>query len=178
MAASRPVRIPRGPPRADSAPAARSAALPASFVRNGAGLAQARRLALVYVLALAALYLTFALLARRTSPSGGPGTEADLALFGAVAVVLAVGGAVFCLATAPRGVARTDGALVVYGPFGGRRAFPDGPGLSVRVTRRFPAGLLSAAPTEGVEIASGRLRRVYVLEHGLVEERLPTPVGR
>jgi len=175
--APRPIRIPRVGPPPDAPPETRSVR-PRSFVRNGAGLSRARRLALVYVLALAAMYLAFAVLARAGTSTGASGTEGDLALFGVVAVVLAVGGAVYSLASAPRGIAQEPGAIVVYGPFGGRRRFPEGPALSVRVTRRFPAGPFSAAPTEGVEIASGRLRRTYVLEQGLLEERLPVPAAR
>jgi hypothetical protein len=53
-------------------------------------------------------------------------------------------------------------------PLGMRRRFPTGPGLSVRVVRRYPAGLLSSAAVESVEIASGGRRRTYLIEAGLV----------
>lgn len=153
---------PRGPP-----------ATPTTYARNGAGIERARRLAILYVVALAALYLAFAEVTRSTSGAAGAGARDDLTLFGLVAIALALGGALVSLASAPRGIETVPGGLVVHGAFGGRRRFPDTGTLSIRVIRQFPSGLLSTAPVVGVEFSAGRLRRTYVLERGLVAERIP-----
>lgn len=127
---------------------------------------RARRLTLIYVVALAALYLGFSILARGTAGGGSAGSAGDLRLFGAVALVLAFAGAFLTLGSAPSAVELGDGPIVIVGAYGTRRTFRRGPELSVRVVRRYPAGWLSPGPVESTEIVSGGVRRTYLLDAG------------
>jgi hypothetical protein len=144
---------------------------------NRAGTQRARRLAITYVVALAVIFAGIDALARSAPSAGSVGVGQDLELFATVALVLAIVGVVVSLSSAPLAVERTGGETIVHGVFGYRRRFPEGPGLTVRVLRRYPAGLLSSAPVESVEIATKGVRRTYLLEEGLLPEQYGHPPG-
>lgn len=175
MAASPPrrVRLARAGRPAEAAPSAPPAGVASETPRrlpNRSATRRARRLAFLYIAGLAVLYLAFALLARASPGGHSTGTSDDLAWFGAIAFAFALGGAVLTLLSAPSAFELTDGATVVVSPFGTRRTFPTGPGLSVRVVRRFPPGLLSEEPVEVVELAWRGVRRTYHVDAGVFAE--------
>ncbi|MGP8077910.1 MAG: hypothetical protein ACLQD8_02865 [Thermoplasmata archaeon] len=146
---------------------------PRRIVPNRAATQRARRLTALYVVILAALYAGFALLARGSA--GGPpsGTTQDLELFGLVALVFALAGAILTLLSAPAALELSPTATVVVSPLGSRRTFRTGPGHSVRIVRKFPAGILSSEPVESVEIASGGGRRTYLVDAGILSPAGP-----
>jgi len=148
---------------------------PVRLLRNRAGTQRARRIAVAYIVAIALVFLALGLLARTAPAAGTSGAGQDLELAGGVALALAVLGALVSLTSAPVAVERTGGETIVHGLFGYRRRFREGPGFSVRVVRRFPAGLLSVEEVESVELASKGVRRTYLLEVGLVPETVPAP---
>lgn len=150
-----------------------TAGVGARRVENRAATARARRITLLFVVVLAALYLAFALLSRSSAAGGSPGAATDLALFGVVALAVALAGALLTLLSAPAAVEITPTATVVQSVFRARYAFPHGPGYSVRIVRRFPAGPMSPEPIEVVEIGAGPVRRTYWLDAGTLAETGP-----
>jgi len=141
---------------------------------NRAGTQRARRLALTYLLGLAAIFGLFWGLSRGSSVGGTAGATSDLALFGELAVAIGAIGAFLSLISAPATIERAPEGLVVHGLLGYRRTFGEEVGLSIRVLRRYPAGWFSAEPVESVEIASRGVRRTYLVEAGLLPEQRPT----
>ncbi|MGB6500607.1 MAG: hypothetical protein WBG19_04305 [Thermoplasmata archaeon] len=137
---------------------------------NRAATQRVRRLSMFYLVVLAALYLGFALLARNSAGGATAGTAQDLELFGGVAFAFALGGVILTLLSAPVALEATPTMTVLVSPFGTRRAFPSGPNLSIRVVRRYPAGLLAGEPVESVEIASQGVRRTYLIDAAVIAD--------
>lgn len=135
---------------------------------NRAGTQRAFRLALVYLSALAGLYLL--LLAFDLSTPGGrsPGSAGGLALFSLIAAALALGGTLFSLTAAPRAVEVRRGSIVVVGRWKRRRTWTPRSAISVRVLRHYPEGPLSRAAVDSVEVGvPGRPPRTYLVESGI-----------
>jgi len=128
---------------------------------------------MIYVVVLAVLYLGLALLAREAPGGASGGASSDLTVFGEVAFVVAIVGAVLTLGSAPSAVEVGPGATVVIGAFGNRRRYEAGPHLSVRVVRRLPAGFLAEGVVESVEVADGARRRTYLVDEGLLRPTAP-----
>ncbi len=189
MATPRPVRIARtpGPARvvrvaATPGPAAtpappESEAPVAARLDNRPALARARRIAAIYLVALAAMYLGFLALELRAPGLGGSLANEGLLVFSGAALALAVGGLFVTLGPVPRSVVVTPTAVVVVEWTGRRREFPSLADLRVDVVRRYPAGLLSSVPVEAVELTGGRRRRTYQVTEGLLPEHRPAPSG-
>ena len=173
MSGGRVVRIAKGPAAASSAPLPDRSEL-SVWHPNRAGTQRAVRLTLLYVVFLAVLYGVFLGL-DRTAPGGGSaGASAGLWGFSLVALVLGVGGALFALSQAPRGVEVGPTATVVVGRWGLRRAFPPVGQLAIREVRHHPAGILSSAPVVAVELTSSRGRRITCfLEQGILAPTTP-----
>jgi hypothetical protein len=190
MGTPRVVRIPR--PSADSArvvrqPRAAGAPLPSVGPSvpseppraNRSGTQRAVRLTLLYLAVLAILYVAFVLY-DRTSPGGtSPGAETSLLEFSGVAALLAAGGAILALGPAPRAVEWSPTSFVVIGRWGQRTEWAPIDEVTVRPIRRYPAGLLSDAPVESVEVSGlGRRPRNYLVESGLLPVRTARAVPR
>ena len=173
MASPRVVRIPRGA-SVPSAPAEETPPSPARPERadlrvNVGGSQRAVRLALLYLFALALVYLVFVVSARSTAGGTSPGGQEALLLFTAGAVLFGVAGAVLALHPAPRSIEASPSRFVVRGRWGGRTVWPRSSELSVRVLRRFPARGWSTVGVELVELsAPGRGPRSYLVEAGLL----------
>ena len=173
MAGPRVVRIPRGPP-VSPAPLEETPSSPVGPERsdlrpNVGGSQRAVRLALLYLFALALVYLIFVVSARSTAGGTSPGGQDALLLFTAGAVLFGVAGAVLALHPAPRSIEATPSRYVVRGRWGGRTVWPRSSELTVRVVRRFPPRGLSAVGVELVELsAPGRSPRSYLVEAGLL----------
>lgn len=135
---------------------------------NRGGTQRVRRLTMLYVVLLAAIYLGFVLLSRTAPGGSSQGMAQDLALFGEVALALALVGAVLTLLSAPAALEVDASGTVIIGPLGTRRRIPSGPGVSVKVVRRYPAGFLSSGPVESVEVAYGGHRHTYLVDAGLL----------
>jgi len=188
MASSRPIRIAR-PDRPASATPVSETAHPAEPVppsgpegprevrANIGGAQRALRVTLVFVIVLAAMYLGFALY-DRSAPGGSASPESNgLLLFTGVFAAIAVTGIVYSLTPAPRRVEVGPSGLTVVGRWGRRRYLPPLERLSVRVVRRYPAGLVSKVTVELVEVwGSGTPVRTYLVEEGLFSGA--TPVER
>ena len=185
MATPRAIRIPRpnaGPTRATLPPSdPASRAIPEVKAvgkvdrrHNQAASERAFRLAMIYLGALAVLYVAFVLL-DRSSPGGTSATaEEGLLYFTAIAAALGVGGALVALSPAPRALEVHSDSLVVIEWWGRRRTFPSLDELRVSVVRRYRPGFLSSRPVEAVEIGEvGGVRRTYQLEEGLIAEHRP-----
>lgn len=179
MGTPRAVRIPRTDadtargvrPPWEATPTPPSAAS-ASAQPNRGGTQRAVRLTGFYLAVLTALYVAFVLY-DRSSPGGtSPGAEAGLLEFTGVAVLLAVLGAFLALGPAPRAIERSPTSIVVVGRWGRRTEWTPIDEVTVRPVRRYPAGLLSSAPVESVEVSGpGRRPRNYLVESGLLPER-------
>ena len=175
MSAPRAVRIPRVRAEGPSRSAVRTTSPPEPARRAGAverrtnvaGTQRAVRLALVYLGAIGLLYLVFFVLERAARGGSGTGAELDLLLFGIVALAFALGGALFALHPAPRAIEIAPSAFVVVGRWGRRTEWSPRNEVKFRVVRRFPAGLLSHAPVESVELSvAGRPPRAYFTGEG------------
>jgi hypothetical protein len=175
VAGPRAVRIPRStaphavrvateaPPRPRSAAPGRR--------ENVAGNQRAVRTTLVFLLALALLYLAFVVYGRSSPGGRTPGAEEALLLFAGFAAAIGVAGAVLALTPAPRAVEVSEDRLVVIGRWGRRTEWPPIPQVTRRVVRRYPGGFLSSGNVESVEVwASGRRPRTYLVEEGLFDE--------
>jgi hypothetical protein len=171
VSTARTVRIPR--PRARPTEEGPAPELPRDIRYNRGGLQRALRLSLLYVGGLVAVYAGFLAYAG-TGPDGlTPGIESALVVFGVTAALLAAGGTLVALASAPRTVELSGRETRVVNVFGWVRRFPALGTTEVRALRRFPAGWLSSGPVLSVEFAAGRLRRTYLLEEGLVPTAPP-----
>jgi hypothetical protein len=129
------------------------------------------RLTVLYLAVLAVLYAAFVLY-DRTSPGGTrPGEETSLLEFTGVALFLAAAGALLALAPAPKAVAWSPTSLVVVSRWGRRTEWKPIHEVTVRPLRRYPAGILSDAPVESVEVSCpGQRARNYLVESGLLPE--------
>jgi hypothetical protein len=169
----RVVRIPRettarAPPSEDAS-APKVVGAEAGRRPNVGGSQRAVRLALVYLLALTAVYLAFVLYARSTPGGMTSGAGSALLLFSAAAAGFGAVGAVLALHPAPRAVEISRSQIVVLGRWGGRRRWPRSRELHVRVVRRFPPRGLSSVTVELVEVSTpGRAARNYLVEEGLL----------
>jgi hypothetical protein len=177
MSAARPVRIPqrpspseaRGGGRLDGPEAMPAAgATPAEHRPNAGASRRAWRLALLFVVAVAAVYGLLADLARVGPAGGSGGALTDLGVVGIVAAAVACAGAVVALGAAPREVILSEAETVVVGRFGRRYVFPGRAQLRAVVLRRTPAGWLSPNAIETVEIYGGSSRRTFALDEGIV----------
>jgi hypothetical protein len=173
----RPVRIPRPatPPPAPPAPVgARSppgGAPAANYRPNRAGTQRTVRLTLAYLAMLVAIYAAFVLYARTGPSAADPGITLVLLELTGFAAALAVVGAVLTLSPAPRGVIAEADAYVVVGRWGGHVRWGPLADVTVRQVRRYPAGFVSGAAVDSVEVSQqGRLRRSYLVEEGLLPD--------
>ncbi len=171
MASPRPVRIPRGRPTAS--PAGAGAPAPArpyavEIRPNTSGTRRARRVATLFLVAMAALYGILVAFDRLAPGGSRPSATAGLELFSAIAVVIAAAGVLLSLANAPRAVELRPEATIVVGRFGNRREFPPVGELETRLLRRYPTGLLSPTPVEVVELSGPRGTRAYLMEPGIL----------
>lgn len=170
MAASRPVRIARS-----AGPAPRRASLtPGDWRPNRAGTTRAFRLFLLFSAVLAGLYAMFVSLTLSRSGPAFSGEADAFAAFTTVALLFGVLGWWVTLGRAPRGVRSTPTETVVVERMGQTRRYPSEAVRSARVVARYPRSLLSAAPTEVIEIrAPSRSPRSYLLEAGLLAGLAP-----
>lgn len=175
---SRPVRIPRsgtGSPRVVRLPtAARTVPLPeraATLERreNHAGTQRATRIAVLFVVGIAVLFTALTLYARAAPGGTSPGAGQEVDIFGLLGAAIALAGAILALASAPRAIEVGAAETVVVGRFGRRRRFPTLGGLSVRLVRRYPSGILSDQEVDAVEVSGGTQRATYFLEEGLLK---------
>ena len=179
MASNRPVRIARN--AGDSPPHATPIRVPvharaestaerepAERRTNVGGSQRAVRVTAAYLIALVALYVGF-LVYDRSAPGGNssPASNGILVLTGIFAA-FAVAGAVFTLHPSPRAIEVARDRVTVVGRWGRRRDLPPLEKLTVRVARRYRAGLLSSAPAEQVEVWAPDLpMRTYLVETDL-----------
>ena len=134
---------------------------------------------LFYIIVLALLYFAFVLYDRSAPGGTSSGAEGGLVDFSIVALVLAVVGAFLSLAPAPRAVERSSTSLIVVDRWGRRTEWTPLDEVRVRTVRRYPAGLLSDAPVESVEVSGpGRRPRSYLVEEGLIPESTARGTGR
>ncbi len=177
MASPRAVRIPRAAP-AGTARAVRptvgrpvsAGTGPADVRTNRPGTQRAVRIALVYLVAVAGVYLGSLAYDASRPELMTPGVTTDLTVFGAVALLLGVVGALVSLGPAPRSVELRPGSIVVVERWGRRREWSPRASIQVRVVRRYPAGVLSSGPVESVELALAGRRRTYLVAAGLFGE--------
>ncbi len=177
MTNPRAVRIPRtlppGTARAVRPTVVRTApptSGPADVRTNRAGTQRAVRISLVYLGAVAALYLGTLLYDTSRPDLLTPGVTSDLTVFGVVALLLGVVGALLSLGPAPRSVELRPGSIVVVDRWGRRREWSPRGSVHVRVVRRYPAGLLASEPVESVELALAGRRSHYLVTAGLLGE--------
>ena len=157
---------------ARSTAGSRSAPAPKERRPNRAATQRVVRLSLIYLVALATVYLLMVGFARSTPAGAGTGTESALALFSGVAALLAAGGVVFSLSAAPRALEVGPESIVVVGRWGGRREYAPRSEIRVRVLRRFPPSLLAPARVESVEVrVPGKPSRTYLVD----QELFPVP---
>ncbi|HYA54995.1 MAG TPA: hypothetical protein VEG42_05275 [Thermoplasmata archaeon] len=141
---------------------------------NVGGSKRAFRVAVLFLVALAALYAGFAVY-DRTAPggSGSPATN-GLWLFTAVFAVFAIVGIVYSLTPAPRFVEVATSRLTVVGRWGRRRRLPPMERLSIRVVRRYAPGFLSDRYVELVEVwGTDTPVRSYLVEEGIFSGAKP-----
>ncbi len=183
MATPRAVRIPR--PRSPSpsvrVPAeATEGVVPAEATPerrlNGAGSQRALRLAALYVLVLAALYVGF-LLYDRNAPGGtSPAAGNGVLLFTGMFVAFALVGALYTVHPAPRAVEVYADHATVVGRWGRRQRLPRLGLLSVSVVRRYPAGWLASGPVELLELWGEDVpNRSYLVAPELFAGAIPSP---
>jgi hypothetical protein len=185
MATPRAIRIPR--PTSDSSrdspppsalaprtPAPERTTGPVELRKNVAGFQRAFRLGTIYLIALVVLYVAFLLL-DRSSPGGtSPAAEMGALYFTGIATLLAFGGVVLALNSAPRAIEVRPDSVVVIAWWGRRREFPPLSDLRVSVVRRFPSSFLSATPVEVIQLGDRKGHfRTYHVEEGLIPEHVP-----
>ena len=187
MATPRAIRIPRtgattasvsefpGPTVSVPAPAAERPVKP-DLRRNQAASERARRLLVIYLGTLAALYVGFVLL-DRSSPGGtSAAAETGMLYFSAIAALLAAGGIWVAVVPVPRAIEVYPDSVVIVESWGKRRRFPPVGEIRVTLVRRYPRTFLSSRAVEAVEIVDDDgHRRSYHLEEGLLPERRPDP---
>jgi hypothetical protein len=179
----RPVRIPRAPPGgtgaggpvggAEPAPSAVDrVGPPPGELGNRPGLRRARRLLLLYLLAVFAFFSAVVALFA-SSPYDAIRTDVPAyAVLFAVAAASAIGGYFLTVGRAPWSIAPEGSLLVVRERFGATRRYAIDGNLRVRVVSRSEGGWLSPEPTETVRVSSGRApAREYVVGAGVVTDR-------
>jgi hypothetical protein len=169
------VRVPSGRPRARTP----VAVAPVERRANIAGTQRALRLALVFVVVLAALYSAF-ILYDRTAPGGSASPETNGVLeFTVLFLGIAAGGAAYSLTAAPRAIEVGTDRVTVVGRWGRRRTFPRIENLTVHVVQRYPEGWLASAPVDLVEVwAEDTPRRSYLIESELFAGARPSAGAR
>lgn len=187
MSTPRAIRIPRAgsSPATGPGPTAEGTERPAAAAPtpkvdrryNQAALERARRLLVIYLGTLIALYVAFLVL-DRSAPGGTSATAGTgLLYFSGIAAVLGVGGIWIALSPAPRAIEVSSTSVVVVSAWARRHKFPPLDEIRAIVVRRFPRSILASRTVEVVEVtdSEGR-RRTYQIEEGL----LPTdrPRGR
>jgi len=147
--------------------------------RNGAGSKRALRLAALYVVVLAVLYLGF-LLYDRTAPGGtSPAAGNGVLLFTGMFVAFALVGALYTLHPAPRAIEVYSDHVTVVGRWGRRHRLPRLGLLSVSVVRRYPAGWLASGPVELIELWGEDVpNRSYLVAPELFAGAIPSPRER
>ncbi len=180
MSGPRAVRIPRagtagsatGPRSPESGPL--PASIPLDRVPNRAGTQRVVRLTALYLIALAALYLAFALYARSAPGGTSSAGQIELLEFTIVALAIGVAGAILTLTPAPRAILRRVDGFTVVGRWGRATEWTPLREITVRRVRRYPAGFLSEAPVESLEVSgAGHRAHSYLLEAGIVAETSP-----
>ena len=175
MSTPRAVRIPRSGTPSGGSPGAHplSGSLdvpPRESDRrpNVAGSQRAIRLAILFLVALAALFAAF-LLYDRGAPGGASSPAANgILVLSLIFIVFAVGGFLFTVTPAPRSVEVAPDGVVVVGRWGRRVSLPPLALLKLRVVRKYPANWLATADVELVELWSdGMPPRNYLVESGL-----------
>jgi hypothetical protein len=132
------------------------------------------RVTLLYVLVLLAVYLGFVLYDQGAPGGTSPGTQTALVEFGGVALVVGLAGALLTLSPAPRAVGVAADRIVVVGRWGRKAEWTPLSQVTIRVVRRYPAGLLSHQGVDSVEVIAARRRvRSYLIETGLLPEISP-----
>ena len=176
MSSARPVRLARPNPAGPGPPAEATAVAPpippAPRVERRANTFAARRarfLALLYVAGVAALFGALAGVARAGPRGGSSGVTGELLLFGGVAAVVALVGALVALGSAPRELLLSERATIVVRWWGHRVTLPERSRLRVSVLRRVPAGVLGGVAIETVEILGGKRRTTLSLDEGLLD---------
>ncbi len=149
------------------------ASVPAELRRNRAATGRAVRLATLYAVGIAVVYVALAIAALAGPAGGSSGSTYALLVVGALAVPVAVAGVLFTLGAAPRSVELGDAETVVVGRFGRRYRFPGREQLRPVVLRRFPAGWLAPIAVESVELGGGSTRRSFLLDEGLLAPERP-----
>jgi hypothetical protein len=146
---------------------------------NLGGSQRAVRLAALYVVVLAVLYVGF-LLYDRTPPGGtSPAAGNGVLLFTAMFVAFALAGALYTLHPAPRAVEVWADHVTVVGRWGRRRRLPRLGSLSVSVVRRYPAGWLTGRPIELIEVWGEDVpSRSYLVDPGLFAGAILSPRER
>lgn len=140
---------------------------------NIAGTQRSVRIALLFAIALAALYLAFAVYSRSAPVGSGPGVQQEFLLFDAIALALGAVGVVLTLSPSPRSVELTPDTVTVVGRFGRRRDWSPRSQVQVHLERRFGAGFLSRSPVVAVRLsAPDRPSRTYLVEEGLFSDDL------
>jgi hypothetical protein len=177
----RRVRVARLPPSASETtpppPTAEALVREGSSVRriaNRGATRRVRRLALLYTVALAALYLGIALLARSAAGGTSSGTGQDLELFGLNALAFALVGVLLTLLSAPASVELTATSTVIVSPFGTRRTYPVISRVTVRIARRHRPGILFPDAVDSVEIGWRGVRRTFLIDADVFTDSDPS----
>jgi len=182
-----PVRIPRvreSEPSDESegrspAPLVSRVARPIETRPNVAGAQRAVRLAVLFLVLLAALYVGFVVYdASRPGGSGSPEANGIL-VFTAIFAVFAVVGVVYTLTPAPRRLEVGGDHVTVVGRWGRRRRLPELGTLTVRIVRRYREGWLASKPVVLLEVwGDDTPVRGYLVEAELFEGARASSGGR
>lgn len=141
---------------------------------NRAGTQRVVRVTLLYLFVLAVIYGGFVLYDQGAPGGTSPGTQTALVEFGVVALVMGLAGALLTLSPAPRAVEVSADRIVVVGRWGRTAEWTPLSQVTIRVVRRYPAGLLSEEGVDSVEVIAARRRvRSYLIETGLLPETAP-----
>lgn len=177
MSAARPVRVAKDGGGAGRTRVVRIAPRPApdpgptggavETRENRGASTRARRLAVLYAVAILAVFGALAVAAGMGPAGSGAGTAVAVELVGAVAGLLLVVGVVVSLGSAPRRVVLGPSETVVVGRFGRTYRFPGRDELRVTVLQRVAPGWLSRSALESVELTGGTTRRSFLVDEGL-----------
>ncbi|MFY9716404.1 MAG: hypothetical protein WAK40_00485 [Thermoplasmata archaeon] len=177
--APRRVRVARPPPSASVAESSPPVLVGEAVERsppelrriaNRGATRRVRRLALLYVVVLAALYFAISLLARSSAQGTSTGSGQDVELFGLIALAFALVGVTVTLLSAPASVELTATSTVIVSPFGTRRTYPPVSGLTVRIARRYSPGWLTPEPVDSVEIGGRGGRQTFLIDTGVFSD--------
>lgn len=173
MGAARVVRIASRPAPASGTPpdkegqAAGAGTDPREVKVNRSGTQRALRTFIAFAVALVSIYASL-LFSIATAPY--PGVRSNLTGLGLLSLALAFVGAYgfgLTLLRAPRDLRREGTDLLVRGRTGRVHRFSTGPGFTVSVLKRYPAGVLSEDPTEVVRVAlPNGTARLYLVDQG------------